>query len=159
MKVRNYILPIFILSGVYGCSNQPASEMTFGKPIYIGEKINEDGAIDCSELKDKLGDATEMEAKVKGEVIGICPDKSCELKMDMEDGTCMIVKMNNMTVSIPKDATGKTAIVEGRAYVDTTSSKLLPGYKIDSGISASESEVISNPEVSLAFNARGVIIR
>jgi len=159
MALRNYIFPIFILSGVYGCSNQPESEVSFGKPIYIGERINEEGAIDCSELKDKLGDATEMDAKVKGEIIGICPDKSCELKMDMEDGTCMIVNMKNMPVSIPRDATGKIAIVEGKAYIDTTSSKLLPGYKTDSGISASESEVISDPEVSFAFNARGVIIR
>jgi hypothetical protein len=159
MALRNYILPIFILSGVYGCSNQPAANMALGKPIYIGERINEEGAIDCSELKEKLGDAAEMDAKVKGEVIGICPDKSCELKMDMEDGTCLVVKMNNMAVSIPRDATGKTAIIEGRAYVDTTSTKLLPGYKMDSGLSASESEVTSDPEVSLAFNAKGVIIR
>jgi len=159
MTFKSYILTIFISSGIYGCSNQPVTDATLSKPIYIGEKINEAGAIDCSELKDKLGDATEIDAKVKGEVIGICPDKTCELKMDMEDGTCLIVKMNNVNISIPKDATGKTAIIEGKAYVDTTSSKLLPGYKIDSGLSASESEEISNPEVSLAFNAKGVIIR
>lgn len=135
------------------------ADMNTGKVTYIGERINETGAIDCSQLKDKLGDATEIETKVKGEVVGICPDKSCELKMDMEDGTCMVVKLNNLTVPIPRDITGKTAIVEGKLYVDTTSSKVIPGYKKDSGISVSESEAISDPEVSLAFNARGLIIR
>ncbi len=150
-----YILLIFTSLAMVSCSNQPVADTSFGKPIYIGQRINEDGAIDCGELKDKLGNATEMETKVKGEVIGICPDKTCELKMDMQDGTCMIVKMNNMNVSIPKDATGKTAIIEGKAYIDTTSEKILPGYRGDSGRSVSESE----PDVTLAFNAKGVIIR
>ena len=155
MKRIFYISLLCIAVASFGCDNQPVPDTGFNKPLYIGKHIDESGAIDCSELKDKLGSASEIQTKVKGEVIGICPDKTCELKMDMEDGTCMVVKMNNINVSIPKDATGKTAIIEGKAYIDTTSEKVLPGYGGDSGRSATEGE----PDVTLAFNAVGVIIK
>lgn len=155
-----YVLVIAVL--LFGaCTRQaPATtDSVYGKPIYLGTRISEDSAIDCSSLKDQMGDATEVETKVKGEVIGICPDKSCILKVDMGDGTCMNVKMNNLPISIPRDASGKTAIIQGRAYVDTTSIKMLPGYGRDSGVSVSETEATKDPEVSLVFDAKGLIIR
>ena len=159
MGFRTYcIILVFFVAGFTACNRQKPVANVFRAPLYMGKHISEDSAIDCSELKDKMGDSTEVETKVKGEVIGICPDKSCILKMDMGDGTCMNVKMNNLQVSIPREASGKTAIIEGRAYVDTTL-KMLPGYGRDSGMSVSETEELKNPEVSLVFDARGLIIR
>jgi len=157
-----HILLAIIAIGCISCSQQPDSyneQAGIGKPVFIGKHITEDGAIDCSELKDKMGDSTVLQTKIKGEVIGICPDKTCILRLDMGDGTSMNVRMNNIEISVPRDATGKTAIVEGRVYVDTTDVKMLPGYERDSGRSEAETEVTKDPEVSLAFDATGLIIK
>src|SRR5665213_3639627 len=108
-KIYYILLAFLFASFLQACDHKSPANAMYGKPLYFGRHISEDSAIDCSQLKDKMGDATEVETKVKGEVIGICPDKSCVLKVDMGDGTCMNVQMNNLPVSIPRDASGQTA--------------------------------------------------
>jgi hypothetical protein len=150
-----------IACALMSCSHQPTEDHQsgYGKPIFYGKHITEEGAIDCSELKDKMGDSTVLQTKIKGEVVEICPDKTCILQLDMGDGTCMNVKMNNAQITLPKDLNGKTAIVEGRVYVDTTNVKMIPGYVRDSGSTEAETEVTKDPELSLAFDATGLIIK
>jgi hypothetical protein len=163
MKV--YFFAAYIISiGLFSCNRDasPVSKAplsTYGKPVYFGKHITEDSAIDCNELKDKMGASLEFPAKVKGEVIGICPDNNCILRLDLGDGTSMNVKMNNAQVPVLKDMNGKTAIIEGKAYVDTSAVKIVPGHDADSGRSIAETEVTKNPEVSLAFDATGLIIK
>jgi hypothetical protein len=149
---------LIICFAFFSCSKKTATEQKLGS-VYFGKHITEEGAIDCNELKDKMGESLQMQTKIKGEVVGICPDKTCLLRVDMGDGTCMNVKMNNEQIHIPKDVNGKTVILEGKAYIDTTGVKMLPGYESDSGRSVAETEVTKDPEVTLAFDATGLIIK
>jgi hypothetical protein len=162
MKISNYILIAAFLP-LISCSRNPVVEQkqpaAYGEPIYFGKHITEDSAIDCNELKDRMGSSIVYPAKIKGEVIGTCQDKSCMLQIDLGDGTSMNVKMNNSQVEVPKDINGKTAIIEGKAYIDTSSVKINRGYDSISGRSIAETEATKNPEVSLAFDATGLIIK
>ena len=60
---------------------------------------------------------------------------------------------------MPKDATGKTAVVQGQAKVDTVDVATLRHYAEDAGKPKEEIEAITEPEVQLSFEADGVILR
>jgi len=160
MKKTILFIPLAILIFV-SCDRAPitSANQPGQKTLHLGKSISEEGAIESTDLKDTMGESLEMETKVKGEVIGVCADKTCILQVDLGDGTCMNVKMNNSLVPVGTDLNGKTAIMEGRAYVDTTNVKMLPGYGIDSGRSIAQTEASKDPEVSLAFEAKGLIIK
>ena len=64
-----------------------------------------------------------------------------------------------MVFFVPKDASGKTAIFEGVAYNDTIPVNDLKHYAEDEGKSKEEIEKITKPEVTISFEAHGVIIK
>jgi hypothetical protein len=60
---------------------------------------------------------------------------------------------------MPKDASGRTAIVDGIAKVEETSVADLQEYAKDDGKSKEEIAAITEPKRELVFEAKGVIIK
>ena len=60
---------------------------------------------------------------------------------------------------VPINSVGKNAILEGYAYIDTTSIEMLKHYAEDAGQTKKEIEAIKYPEISITYEARGVIIK
>jgi hypothetical protein len=135
-----------------GCSSE--NENNFG------EKIDEQGAITVKELETKLAQSNApVEAKVTGKVKEVCKNEGCWLTMDMGNEKELMVRMKDHEFFVPKDIDGKTVVVEGEAYMDTTSVEDLKHYAEDAGKSKEEIDAIIQPEVEPVFEAVGVIVK
>lgn len=128
---------------------------------YHGEKIDESNAVAVSKLPDMMGEKTLLEGvKVAGDITAACKNKGCWMKAQLADGEEMHVTFKDYGFFVPKDAAGKKAVFEGKAYYDTTDVKTLRHYAVDGGMSEEEAEkTITEPKYSLAFEATGVIIK
>ncbi|MBK9320005.1 MAG: DUF4920 domain-containing protein [Bacteroidetes bacterium] len=105
------------------------------------------------------GNADINGVKVEGKVNEVCQAKGCWMQLDKGDGTTMRVTFKDYGFFVPKDCGGKSAIILGHAYMDTTAVEDLRHYAEDAGKSKEEIEKITEPEVELAFEAEGVLIK
>jgi hypothetical protein len=96
---------------------------------------------------------------VKGEIKEVCQAKGCWMTLDMGDGELLRVKFKDYAFFVPKDAAGKTAIVQGTAQKETISVDELRHLAEDAGKTENEINSITNPKEELTFVAEGVIIR
>lgn len=134
-------------------------EAAAAKAEYFGEKITEDGAMPTDSLKAMMGDKTELECKLTGKVDAVCQKKGCWMELKNSDGSTMRVTFKNYGFFMPKDCSGRTAIIDGIAKVDITSVADLQEYAKDDGKSKEEVEAITEPLKELVFEAKGVILK
>ena len=125
---------------------------------YFGERIDEENVTSAAELVNTVAQQGTAEAKVAGEVTKVCAAKGCWMTMDV-GGQEMMVRFKDYGFFVPKDAAGKTAVVQGQAKVDTVDVATLRHYAEDAGKPKEEIEAITEPEVKLSFEADGVILR
>jgi hypothetical protein len=148
--MKRLLVILAIATALVSCSGQAAK---------FGAEIDEAGAVPVKQLLADMGDKEEMPAKVEGKITECCKKKGCWMNIDKGDGTTMKVTFKDYGFFVPKDADGKTAVFQGRAYRDTVSVETLRHYAEDAGKSKEEIEKITEPQVDVAFEADGVIIR
>ena len=125
----------------------------------FGEQITEDAAIEPVQLAAQLEGKDTLTIKVKGKIKEVCQKKGCWMNIDMGNNEEMTVRFKDYAFFVPKDATGREVIFEGVAFRDTTSIDDLKHYAEDAGKTAEEIAKITKPEVSISFEASGVMIR
>lgn len=127
---------------------------------YYGEKIEWDKAMSSAELVKFMDGKKDETVKITTEIIETCPKKGCWMDVTMPGGESMKVRFKDYGFFVPTEgAEGKTAVMEGRAFIDTMEVDLLRHYAEDAGKSKEEIEAITEPEEVLAFEATGVIIK
>lgn len=134
-----------------------AASPAFGQTAF-GEKITADGAIPANQLAPKMKGTDSLAVKVVGTVVGVCQKKGCWMQLDIGDGKMMRVKFKDYAFFVPKNISGKTVVLDGHAYNSTTSVTHLRHYAQDAGASKAEIAKITEPEVNVVFEARGVIV-
>lgn len=125
----------------------------------FGADIDENGSIPIAQLVTEMNGKTEMQAKVEGKITESCKKKGCWMNIDRGDGSVMKVTFKDYGFFVPKDCGGKTAVMQGRAYMDTVSVEMLRHYAEDAGKSEEEIAKINDPSLELTFEADGVIIK
>ena len=75
------------------------------------------------------------------------------------DSSTIRVTFKDYGFFMPKDASGRTAIVDGFASVDVTSIEDLKEFAKDNGDSKEAIEAIKEPKKELVFEAKGVILK
>ena len=126
--------------------------------LFFGDKITADGAKPITELKKMMGDKKELSVKLIAPIEAVCQKKGCW--MDLTNGDeKMRVTFKDYAFFMPKDASGKEAIVEGVAKIEETSVADLKEYAKDAGKSKEEIAAIKEPKKELVFEANGVILR
>ena len=127
----------------------------------FGAKIEADGAIGMDSLISMMATGqTDIPAvKVEGKIANCCQTKGCWMNIEKNDGSNMRVTFKDYGFFVPKDCGGKSAIMQGRAYIDTTSVDDLRHYAEDEGKTPEEIAKITEPLYELTFEAEGVIIR
>jgi hypothetical protein len=126
---------------------------------HFGKEINESEVIKASALPEKMGDKTEMAAKVSGEVESVCQMKGCWMQVKLDNGETMRVLFKDYAFFVPKDISGKTVVFEGQAQKKTISVEHLQHYAKDAGQSKEEIAKITEPKDELTFIADGVIVK
>ncbi|MEP7128550.1 MAG: DUF4920 domain-containing protein [Chitinophagales bacterium] len=126
---------------------------------YFGKKIDDKGAISMASLEKELENKDTLRTKVTGTVVECCQAKGCWMTIDKSDGTTMRVKFKDYGFFVPKNSSGKTAIMEGTAMVETVSVDEQRHYAEDAGKSKAEIKAINKPSRQLVFVADGVILQ
>lgn len=125
----------------------------------FGAKINEKGTLQPTEFVKEMEGKIEQELKLAAKVNEVCQMKGCWMTLDLENGEEVMVRFKDYAFFVPKNAGGKTAVVEGRAYFDEVSVETLRHYAEDAGKSQEEINAITKPEMRLSFIADGVLLK
>lgn len=144
---------LFLLAFIPAVAAMGQTDKTFG------DKITADGAVPAAKVSEKMKTLDSLQIKVTGTVSSVCQKKGCWMQMDIGGGKTMRVTFKDYAFFVPKDISGKTVIVDGYAYKNTTSVAQLRHYAQDAGKSKAEIEKITEPETSISYEARGVIIK
>ncbi len=128
-----------------------------GGKVY-GEMITAEGAITTAELKTKMGDQEKMDVKIKGEVVEVCQNKGCWVTIKLPSGEPMRVKFGEDDFFVPKNASGKQAVMEGVAMKEIVTVDEQRHYLEDAGKSKEEIMAITKPDTTLTFDAKGIIL-
>lgn len=124
-----------------------------------GDAITEEGAISSSEFLAQFENKDSLDVKLTANIAEVCSSKGCWMKLDMENGKTMRVTFKDYGFFVPKDAAGKTAILQGVAKIDTTDVATLRHYAEDANAPQEEIDAITEPEINFSFEAIGVIIK
>lgn len=146
------IVAFAAVSLLLSCSSSPSGEQ-------FGEKITEEGAMNSADMLTAMKGKDSIEVKLSAKVNAVCQVKGCWMRLDMGNGEEMMVKFKDYAFFVPKDATGKTAVVDGWAKVNTISVAELKHYAEDDGKSQAEIDAITEPKTELTFEAKGVILK
>jgi hypothetical protein len=125
---------------------------------YFGEKVNPQGALFSTRLAQMLKGKDSLKVKLTGKIESVCQKKGCWMTMDAGDGQTMTIHFKDYAFFAPKNSGGKTAVIEGYAYTETTSVEMLRHYAEDAGKSKAEIEKITKPETAITFMASGLAI-
>lgn len=125
----------------------------------FGDVITEENSVEPAQLASQLEGKDTVKIKLKTKIKEVCQKKGCWMNVDLGNEVEMTVRFKDYAFFVPKDAAGKEVVFEGLAFRDTNSVDDLKHYAEDAGKTAEEIEKITEPEVSISFEASGVIIK
>ena len=153
--MKLYVLSVAFLLVVISAYGQDRLESTGT----FGEPIDKKGAVSAKKLAQKMDKAESLDIKVKGTITEVCQAKVCWMTIDLGDDELMRVKFKDYGFFVPKDAAGKTAIIQGVAKNEIIGVDELRHLAKDAGKSEKEIIAIDKPKEELTFVAEGVIIK
>ncbi len=167
--MKNLLFALLIAATISACNNEAAPKEEASameettatqKPKNFGKVISADGAMTMDELLAQMESQDSiLNIKVKGKVGDVCQKKGCWMNIvDSKGEKDIFVQFKDYGFFMPKDLTGSTVAMTGKAYVDVTSVDELRHYAEDEGKSKEEIEAITEPEKQLKFLADGVVI-
>jgi hypothetical protein len=126
---------------------------------YYGKQISEESKDDYLRLKDLVMNSGKESTTLSGEIIETCQKKGCWMSFNTGSDT-LFVKFRDYGFFVPTSGVdGKTAVVEGDLFLDTTSVEMLKHYAEDAGKTTDEIALITEPSYDVNFIADGVIIK
>lgn len=127
----------------------------------FGEKITDTDALSSERMLvhyESMSVGDTVNAKMKGKITEVCSKKGCWMKLDMGNDKIVRVTFKDYGFFMPLDASGEV-VINGKAFVNETSVADLKHYAEDAGDSPEEIAKITAPEVTLSFEADGVLLK
>lgn len=126
---------------------------------YFGSEITSEDAVPLSDVLVSLANTDTIDVKIEGTIVSVCQAKGCWMNVVGDNAdVAAFVKFKDYAFFVPKDASGKKSIIEGRLYNAITSVEELRHYASDEGASDEDIAAITEPEEELRIMASGVII-
>lgn len=139
--------------------NQQATTATTEKDFQsFGAAITPKDALTPAQFLAEMEGKSSARMKLSAKIDACCQAKGCWMQLNMDNGEQLMVRFKDYGFFVPTDSEGKTAIIEGEAFLDTVSVEELQHYAADAGKSEAEINAITEPEYTLAFTADGVLI-
>lgn len=139
--------------------NNTETTMTDTSLQYFGDSITQDGAVAADQLASQMKGKDSLKIKLTGPIAEVCQKKGCWMNMNIGNDQSMRVRFKDYAFFLPKDAAGKIIFIDGVAFTDTTSVAELQHYAEDAGETKEEIAKITEPEISISFEANGVILK
>jgi hypothetical protein len=125
----------------------------------FGEVITAENALPASQLPALLEGKETMEVKLTGKVESVCQMSGCWMDVRMGEGEIVHVTFKEDGFLLPKDAAGKTTVIEGVATYEEIPVKMLRHLAEDEGKSQEEIDAITEPKMEYTLVAKGVILQ
>ncbi|SKB71028.1 DUF4920 domain-containing protein [Daejeonella lutea] len=160
--MKRILLPVIALALLTACNSKPKTELdsteNFKVAAVYGDSVKENNVIELAALTTAMKGEEKKDLKIRGKVEEVCQKKGCWMVMKLGNGEDMRITFKDYKFFVPKDLAGKEVVMEGYAYLDTTSVKQLQHYAKDGGKSDAEIAAIVSPKTELAFEAKGVAV-
>lgn len=129
-------------------------------PYHDGADFDASQALTVEEFNKQLNAFTgdSMRVTVTADITAACKKKGCWMKLDVNRPDEMMVRFRDYEFFVPLNSGGRKTTVHGVAYYDTISVAQLKHYAEDGGVDADSIANITQPEITLAFLADGVIV-
>lgn len=144
-------LAIFMIVALAACSDKVAG-------TYGDENITAEGAVPASEVLAKVTEGDTLDMKIQGNISAACQAKGCWMSMELSPEESMTVTFKDYGFFVPKNSGGHEAVVNGRAFIKTTSVAQLQEMARDAEKSEEEIAAITEPKKAYHFVADGVLI-
>lgn len=140
--------------------NNPSGSNPTGDGKHFGTVITPENAIAYDDVMAKMTSTDSLPMKVTGKVKEVCQKKGCWMTLvsDKPGYPEMRVTFKDYAFFMPKNLSGKHVVVDGYAYVETTSVEVLRHYAEDAKKSPEEIAAITSPKREVSFEAAGVLI-
>lgn len=160
-------IALFMLAAAFvvSCGNKKGGDSTTDKDTtqtgyqYFGDSITEDNAIQSTELMNFMADKDSAEVKFSATIAEVCQKKGCWMDVDLGGGKLLTVRFKDYGFFMPKDAAGRTAVMDGYCYKTIETVEWLKHKAKDAGKSQASIDSITKPDTTYAFTANGVIIK
>ena len=150
------VLFIFGLAALVACGTTKNSESVAGKS-YGKVAVDESKAITAEEMMKqfdpKKGD---QEFTVHGKLNQVCQAAGCWIKVENTSGNPIMIRFKDHFTIPTSTPAGTMAYFHGVAYMDTTSVEMLKHYAQDAKKSQEEIDKITEPKVTMMFEADGI---
>ena len=123
-----------------------------------GEGLSDTKIVKATNLEKTLDGQEAMQLKLEGKILEVCQMSGCWMTVETGNGKEIRVTFKDYGFFVPKDASGKKAVFEGEAKMETVDVATLKHYAEDAGKSKEEIASITEPETKLTFVASGVEI-
>ncbi|WP_236564857.1 DUF4920 domain-containing protein [Flavobacterium sp. MK4S-17] len=127
----------------------------------FGDKIIAQNALSKEEMLKKyknLKPGDTINVKFKSTVQDVCQKKGCWMKLELPNGKDSFVRFKDYGFFVPLNAATHEAVVSGKAFINEISVAELKHYAKDGGKPQEEIDKITQPKVTYAFQADGVLI-
>lgn len=149
MKIIQFAFLALVITGIFACSEQTK----------FGEPVTESEAISTDRLVERLDTDMSFDVTVKGLISDACRSEGCWLEITSTAGTPVFVTYKNEAFTLPLGITGRTAIIKGRAFVDSTTVDEQRAEAKEEGLSEADILAIQETVYSLALEATGVELK
>ncbi len=164
-KLSLMFLVVLLAFGCNEAANKAADEKNAqmekeaqGIPEIFGKEITAEGAIEASEILNKLETEDSVFVKINTVVGAVCQQKGCWMFVPLNAETDMRVKFKDYDFFVPLNSEGRKTVIEGWAFKEETSAATLKHYAADEGKTEEEIEAIVEPKVEYTFIADGVLM-
>lgn len=162
MKSKTLLIVFLAATGLLLNTTSTAQESIKIDFENFGNDLSPDGAISYEQFLLKMADSDSMSVKIEATVSEVCQMKGCWMALssvEPTNNTQVMVRFKDYAFFVPKDISGRTVIIEGMAYRETTPVDELRHYAEDAGKSQKEIDAITEPKEELKFMANGVLLK
>jgi len=155
--MKNIALTLgLIVSSIIAIAQPPAGKAKIGDTY--GAKVTEEGAIAITELPNLLKTKDTVVVKVKSKVVSSCASKGCWMTLQIDEKNTAFVKMKDYEFFVPTAIADKNVVLDGIAFIKTTTVAELKHYAEDGKKSQAEIDAITEPKKEIRFLANGIMV-
>ena len=155
--MKKITLTIAIILCAYFINAQPPAGKAKVGDTY-GAKITETNAIHISELPALLKGKDTVAVKIKAKAISSCASKGCWMNLQIDEKSAAFVKMKDYEFFVPVAIADKNVVLDGIAFIKTTTVAELKHYAEDGKKSQAEIDAITEPKQEIRFLAKGILV-
>lgn len=169
---RTFLFPLLLVLGCFPACDpatptgiQSAEQPTVSDPSEAaipgsyGAELAEMTLLTLSQMEEEVSKNGVFNGQVQGQIDEVCTSKGCWLTVNLPSGKSMRVTFKDYGFFVPTQSAGYPLILEGVATMTETDVATLRHFASDAGKSTEEIAAITEPEISLTFEATGVSIK